>query len=112
ELLPARRERAQRRVAETELLVEAWRRVESDRRRADAERVAEEARARRRATAELSVLREYAVENERLAGLRAETEDSVGTLEEIETAKRELAEVRRTLEQRTSRYGNLRRKLE
>ena len=112
EMLPARRERAQRRLAEMESLVADWLRVESDRRRADAERVAEEARARRQSTAELSVLREYAIENERLAALRARTEKSDGTLDEVEEAKLELVELRRTLDQRTHRYANLRRKLE
>ncbi len=113
ETLPLRRERAQRRVVEAEQLLADWRRVEAERRRADAERASEEARRlRRQATAELAPLRAYALENERLAALRAEGGPVPSTLAQIEAAQADLDAARALLSQRIARYTSLRTKLE
>lgn len=113
EILPLRRERAQRRVVEAEQLLADWRRVEGERRRADAERASEEARRlRRQATAELAPLRAYALENERLAALRAGGGPVPSTLAQIEAARADLDAARSLLAQRIARYTSLRTKLE
>ncbi|MFK7759670.1 MAG: mechanosensitive ion channel domain-containing protein [Phycisphaerales bacterium] len=96
ELLPARRDRAQRRVIESEKLVAAWQRVVTSTRQAEAQKSADEAlRLRREAARQHPVLKEFAEQTlaraNALVQAQNENEASGSTTERLERSRAELA---------------------
>lgn len=98
ELLPARRARAARRVAEAEAEVEAWRAIVEIRRRAEAGAVADAARDREAALESYPVLRSYAADTarraERLRDRAAGAENFAAWTRREQTASAELRRIR------------------
>ncbi|RMG10668.1 MAG: hypothetical protein D6731_17055 [Planctomycetota bacterium] len=108
ELLPARRDLAQRRVQELERLLAAWQRRVEERRRAEAEAAAREAeRLRREAALKTPVLAALAAENQALAERRT----GAGSLTELLEASARFAEsTRRDLAELRERFRAIRRR--
>jgi len=99
ELLPARRDRAQRRLADAQRLAEAWRAVVNDLRRADAQRATERARdLRAQVAGGHEALRAGAAKVEELARERGGPEGLAARIEavtgELDQAVRQLASLR------------------
>lgn len=110
ELLPARLDLVMRRVTNGQKRLDAWQGIVDAKRRADAERAAQEAELlRRQAARQHPVLQEFAAENQRLAQLRV---GSDGFPERIARASAEESEMRTGLVRLRNDYAGLRRRIE
>jgi potassium efflux system protein len=97
ELLPARLERATRRVATLESLTKAWQELVAERRKLEAQQSAEEAaKLRRDAARQHPALQEYAAANQSLAEQRAAQD---GIPQRIDRVSRGVLDARSRLEQ-------------
>lgn len=109
ELLPARRDRAQRQLARADQLVEVWRARTATRRQAEAEEAAREADRQESATvARFPKLAEIVKRNAELAGLRA-GEDGIPS--QLDEARRSLPDAKELTAQATAKLRSTRRKV-
>ena len=98
ELLPARLDRAARRVTVAEKALEAWRERANEVRRQVAEAATREAeRLRLEAARKSAAMLELAQENKRLAELRSGTPQAPGTTATLQAADQQLGEIRALL---------------
>ena len=108
-LLTARLDQAARQAAQLEAVVKVWRELVNDRRRAEAERAAREAKtARRQAAQKHGVVRKLADENAALAERR--TKEDLAA--KIEAARQRLQVVNAVMSEKAAEFDDLANKLE
>ncbi len=113
ELLPARIDRAGRRVSQTGRALEAWQAAAAERRRLDVAAATREAERQRLELARNSEhVQTLARENEELAHLRSGSDTQPGTAERLADATRKLTEMRLSLTALRERYASVRAKVE
>lgn len=110
DLLPARRDQAQRRVSDAEALVAAWQNAVKERREADAQAAAQEAlRQRNVAASQHPVLQAYATETAERAAARVSKQ---GGTTQIDDAMSEASSVRANMAKWRSEFTTIRRRLD
>lgn len=109
ELLPARRDRAVRRVAWAQATVDAWQALVTQSRQAEAKTAAREAeRLEREAARQHAVLKQFADENTRLANLRIGV---TGTAATLDTMASQLTKTRSALDALRNGYQSVQRRI-